>query len=377
MEKSLFANSMADMLPPVPETSSDDNNKKQFDGLTYTERDKFKTTINNLMNNNVFNDKVLDFAIDSTLKKLCAALLNIAKIIEAKHGASLYEDLYNNQFFAYTNKIGSSVLKSHKEWRESYLEDEITEDSLKDHVQKVLINLFKAGVLDNIEVNVTKKQKDDYKAEIDFSEHDIPKKINANKLYNCFRSICDFKGGKYSLDKVKAGRLLFKIRKDEDKICAFFTFVLTLTHVYQDIDELREAYRVPSKIFDFDFSKIECKFSEEEGKQSGISKHAPMVLTIMEVMSEKRSKAYWVCFFCVLLEKEWIEDNVNAFCNNMHSIFGVKLDPSAFGKLINKQGIKIEEWDKENKRQKEKREFGLKFKQCIEFYVQYKIDSFT
>lgn len=377
MDKSLFANSMADMLPPVPETSSDDNKKKQFDGLTYTERDKFKTTINNLMNNNVFNDKVLDFAIDSTLKKLCAALLNIANIIEAKHGASLYEDLYNNQFFAYTNKIGSSVLESHKEWRERYLDDEITEESLKVHAQNALIELFRSGVLDNIEVNVTKKQKDDYKTEIDFSEHDIPKKMNANKLYNCFRSICDFKGGKYSLDKVKAGRLLFKIRKDENKVCAFFQFVLTLTYVYQDIDELRDANRVPSKIFDFDFSQIECKFSEEEGKRSGISKHAPMVLTIMEVMSEKRSKAYWVCFFCVLLEKEWIEDNVNAFCNNMHSIFGVKLDPSAFGKLINKQGIKIEEWDKENKRQKEKREFGLKFKKCIEFYVQYKIDSFT
>ena len=379
MEKTLFANSMADMLPPVPETSSDDNNKKkkQFDGLTYTERDKFKTTINNLMNNNVFNDKVLDFAIDSTLKKLCAALQNIANIIEAKHGARLYEELYNNQFFAYTNKIGSSVLKSHKEWRESYLEDEITEDSLKDHVQKVLINLFKAGVLDNIEVNVTKKQKDDYKAEIDFSEHDIPKKMNANKLYNCFRSICDFKGGKYSLDKVKAGRLLFKIRKDEDKICAFFTFVLTLTYVYQDIDELREANRVPSKIFDFDFSKIECKFSEEEGKRSGISKHAPMVLTIMDKMSEKMPKAYWVCFFCVLLEKEWIEDNVNAFCKKMNSIFSAELDKSALRKTINKLGNKIEEWDKGDRRLKAKREFGLKFKQCIDAYVQYKMISFT
>ena len=377
MDKSLFANSMADMLPPVPETSSDDNNKNQFDGLTYKERDKFKTTINNLMNNNVFNDKVLDFAIDSALKKLCAALLDIAKIIEAKHGASLYENLYNKQLFAYTNKIGSSVLKSHKEWRERYLDEEITEESLKVHAQIALIELFKSGVLDNIEVNVTKKQKDDYKTEIDFSEYEIPKKMNTNKLYCCFRSICDFKGGRYSLNHVNAGRLLFKIRKDENKVRAFFQFVLTLTYVYQDIDELREANRVPSKIFDFDFSKIECKFSEEEGKRSGISKHAPMVLTIMEVMSEKMSKAYWVCFFCVLLEKEWIEDNVNAFCNNMHSIFGVKLDPSAFGKLINKQGIKIEEWDKENKRQKEKREFGLKFKQCIEFYVQYKIDSFT
>lgn len=376
MEKSLFANSMADMLPPVPETSSDDNKKKQFDGLTYTERDKFKTTINNLMNNNVFNDKVLDFAIDSTLKKLCAALQNIANIIEAKHVARLYEELYNKQLFAYTNKIGSSVLDSHKEWRKMYLDDEITEDSLKDHVQKVLINLFKAGVLDNIEANVTKKQKDDYKAEIDFSEHDIPKKINPYKLYYSFRSICDFKGGKYSLDKVKAGRLLFKIRKDEDKICTFFTFVLTLTHVYQDIDELREANRVPSKIFDFDFSKIECKFSEEEGKQSGISKHAPMVLTIMDQMSVKMPKAYWVCFFCVLLEKEWIEDNVNAFCKKMNSIFSAGLDKSALSKTINELGNKIEEWDKGDSRLKKKREFGLKFKQCIEFYVQYKMNSF-
>lgn len=377
MDKSLFANSMADMLPPVPETSSDDNNKNQFDGLTYTERDKFKTTINNLMNNNVFNDKVLDFAIDSALKKLCAALLDIAKIIEAKHGASLYEDLYNKQLFAYTNKIGSSVLESHKEWRERYLDDEITEESLIVHVQKVLIELFKSGVLDNIEVNVTKKQKDDYKTEIDFSEYEIPKKMNANKLYNCFRSICVFKGGKYSLDKVKAGRLLFKIRKDEDKICAFFKFVLTLTYVYQDIDELREANRVPSKIFDFDFSKIECKFSEEEGKRSGISKHAPMVLTIMDKMSEKMPKAYWVCFFCVLLDKEWIEDNVNAFCKKMNSIFSVELDKSALRKTINKLGNKIEEWDKGDSRLKKKREFGLKFKQCIDVYVQYKMNSFT
>lgn len=253
-----------------------------------------------------------------------------------------------------------------------YLDDEITEESLKVHVQKVLIELFKSGVLDNIEVNVTKKQKDDYKTEIDFSEHEIPKKMNANKLYNCFRSICVFKGGKYSLDKVKAGRLLFKIRKDEDKICAFFQFVLTLTYVYQDIDELREANRVPSKIFDFDFSKIECKFSEEEGKRSGISKHAPMVLTIMDKMSENMPKAYWVCFFCVLLEKEWIEDNVNAFCKKMNSIFSVELDKSALSKTINELGNKIEEWDKGDRRLKAKREFGLKFKNVSIFMFNIK-----
>lgn len=279
--------------------------------------------------------------------------------------------------FAYTNKIGSSVLKSHTEWRKMYLDDEITEESLKVHAQNALIELFRSGVLDNIEVNVTKKQKDDYKTEIDFSEYEIPKKMNTNKLYCCFRSICDFKGGRYSLNHVNAGRLLFKIRKDENKVCAFFQFVLTLTYVYQDIDELREANRVPSKIFDFDFSKIECKFSEEEAKKSGINMHAPMVLTIIDKMSENMPKAYWVCFFCVLLEKEWIEDNVNAFCKKMNSIFSVELDKSALRKTINEQGNKIEEWDKGDRRLKKKREFGLKFKQCIDFYVQYKLDSFT
>ena len=102
-----------------------------------------------------------------------------------------------------------------------------------------------------------------------------------------------------------------------------------------------------------------------------------MVLTIIDKMSENMPKAYWVCFFCVLLEKEWIEDNVNAFCKKMNSIFSVELDKSALSKTINELGNKIEEWDKRDRRLKAKREFGLKFKKCIDFYVQYKIGSFT
>lgn len=61
----------------------------------------------------------------------------------------------------------------------------------------------------------------------------------------------------------------------------------------------------------------------------------------------------------------------------MNSIFSVKLDKSALSKTINELGNKIEEWDIGDKRLKEKKEFGLKFKQCIDFYVQYKMNSFT
>ena len=68
---------------------------------------------------------------------------------------------------------------------------------------------------------------------------------------------------------------------------------------------------------------------------------------------------------------------MNAFCKKMNSIFSVELDKSALRKTINEQGNKIEEWDKGDRRLKKKREFGLKFKQCIDFYVQYKLDSFT
>ena len=60
----------------------------------------------------------------------------------------------------------------------------------------------------------------------------------------------------------------------------------------------------------------------------------------------------------------------------MNSIFSAGLDKSALSKTINELGNKIEEWDKGDSRLKKKREFGLKFKQCIEFYVQYKMNSF-
>lgn len=59
-------------------------------------------------------------------------------------------------------------------------------------------------------------------------------------------------------------------------------------------------------------------------------------------------------FLLCVTGKEWIEDNVNAFCKKMNSIFSAGLDKSALSKTINELGNKIEEWDKGDSRLKRK-----------------------
>lgn len=116
-----------------------------------------------------------------------------------------------------------------------------------------------------------------------------------------------------------------------------------------------------------------CRFSEEKVKASGIKEHPDIVLAIIDHMCDENThKSYWVTFFIVLLQKEWIEDNVGAFCNNMKSLFDVKLDRSTMNKKRNEEGTIIEEWSEADSRAKRKKEFGLKFKIYIDKYLEYR-----
>ena len=80
-EKISLANRLADMMPPEPETATDyiknDKDLYKTDSITYSERTKFRETINNLNNENVFNTTLLDYAIDNAMKRLCNTLCNI------------------------------------------------------------------------------------------------------------------------------------------------------------------------------------------------------------------------------------------------------------------------------------------------------------
>lgn len=375
-EKASLANRLADMLPPEPETATD-NIKKGKDlniteSITYAERVKFKETINNLNNENVFNTTLLDYAIDNAMKRLCNTLCNISKLIDERKDNRYYELLYNNQVFAYNNIIGEAVKGKYTEWKNRFCEDNINEDSIKSHVEEALVELLKAGVFDEIEVNTTSRRNPDFKKEIDFEDYDIPKKKKPYELYARFRGFYTFRNGMYTVDKAKAGRLLFKLRKDVDKLEAFFTFQQTLNHAYNDIKAIHKEKEVCSIFDDIDFSKLECRFSEEQVKASGIKEHPNIVLAIIDHMcNEKTQKSYWLTFFAVLLEKEWIDDNMNAFCNSMNSLFDVNLDRTTMCKKRKEEGTDIGLWSEADVRTKKKKEFGLKFKTYIEKYLEY------
>ena len=176
----------------------------------------------------------------------------------------------------------------------------------------------------------------------------------------------------YTVNEARTGRLLVKLRKDVDKLEAFFTFQQTLTHAYKDIKAMHKEKEVCSVFEDIDFSKLECRFSEEQLKVSGIKQHPAIVLAIIDHMCDKNTqKSYWFTFFVVLLQIEWIDDNVGAFCNNMKSLFDVKLDRSAMNKKRNEDCMNIEEWSEADSRTKRKKEFGLKFKTYIDKYLEY------
>lgn len=382
-EKTSLANRLADMLPPEPETATD-NIKKGKDlniteSITYAERVKFRETINNLNNENVINTTLLDYAIDKAMKRLCAALYNISTFIEnINKNTKYYESLYNTQLFEYNNTIGTAVSNKYKEWKNRFCEEQMTEDSIKAHVEKAIVELLKAEVFDNIEANTTRKKYAEFKEEIDFDEYDIPKKKRPYELYARFKSIYALKNGLYIVNEENAGRLLFKLRKDVDKLEAFFTFQQTLNHAYNDIKAIHKEKEVCSIFDDIDFSKLECRFSEEQVKASGIKEYPDIVLAIIDHMcNEKTQKSYWLTFFAVLLEKEWIDDNMNAFCISMNSLFDVNLDRTTMCKKRKVEGTDIGFWSEADVRTKKKKEFGLKFKTYIDKYLEYRYNLAT
>lgn len=383
LDTTSFANKMADLMPPSQKDSTDKKKKKKQNELaarTYEERPKFKDTISNLLNEKVFNGEDLDYAIDKALKKLCTALLNIPQVVESRHDLKMYETLYVAQQNSYTMKYGGDNRKAHLEWRKHNLYDDISEDSLKNHAEEAMVKLFKAKVLDGIEANVTKAKKAELKKEIDFSEHDLPRSMKPYDLYACLRDIYNYKNDKYEVNKAKAGRLIFMLRKEEQKIKNFFDFDFTLKHVNNDIDELRVKILVPSKMHEIDFENLECRFSEEQVKGAGIKHHHPEgIIAIMDIMKENATSINWFGFYCVLLEKKYIEENMSKFCNNMNALFDVKLNKSNLNKEKNKKdvGINIENWTEENIRIQKRKLFARKFKEVVEGYENYLLSQAT
>lgn len=322
------------------------------------------------------DNKVLDNVLRRILAKFHTALREIDRVINAKHDAAYYKEIFHDQRLHYEETICQDVNDAFLAWKDQHLEDDIEVEALREYVDEAMEDLFQANVFDGIKDSAGRKKKEVYRREVSFDECDCPKPARFHKAYACFREVFDYRDGKYVIDEVKAGRLVFKIRKEPDKVKAFFWFVQTLAHVSADIDEIHGRQRVESVCDGVDLRDLRSRFSEAQVKASGIGKHADIVLALIDRMQrEKIPNTYWLAFFCVLLKKKWIDENVRAFALNMNSLFNVKLDHRALSRNMKDWGDNINLWPEEDGRQRKKKAFGQEFQKRLEACIKGKIMS--
>lgn len=320
--------------------------------------------------------KTLDDALRDTLTKFCASLREIDRAINEKHDSAYYKEIFHDQRLHYEETICQDVNDAFLAWKDQHLEDDIEVEALREYVDEAMEDLFQANVFDGIKDSAGRKKKEVYRREVSFDECDCPKPARFHKAYACFREVFDYRDGKYVIDEVKAGRLVFKIRKEPDKVKAFFWFVQTLALVSADIDEIHGRQRVESVCDGVDLRDLRSRFSEAQVKASGIGKHADIVLALIDRMQrEKIPNTYWLAFFCVLLKKKWIDENVRAFALNMNSLFNVKLDHRALSRNMKDWGDNINLWPEEDGRQRKKKAFGQEFQKRLEACIKGKIMS--
>lgn len=317
--------------------------------------------------------KTLDDAVRDTLTKFRTALREIDRAIHAKHDSAYYKRIFQDQRLHYQEAIGQEVVGDYSAWKDQHLDDDIEVEALREYVDEAMEELFQANVFDGIKDSAGRKKKEAYRREVSFDECDRSKAASYDKAYACFREVFDYRDGEYAIDKVKAGKLVFKIRKEPDKVKAFFWFVQTLALIDADIDALHGRQRVESVCDGVDFCDLRSRFSEAQVKASGIKNHADIVLALIDRMQgEDIPNTYWLAFFCVLSQKKWIEGNVRAFASNMNSIFDIKLDHSALSRNMKDLGNDVNLWPEEYERQRKRKAFGQKFQKLVEAYIEYK-----
>ena len=319
------------------------------------------------------DNKALDNVLRRILAKFHTALREIDRVINAMHDPAYYKRIFQDQRLHYQEAIGQEVVGDYSAWKDQHLDDDIEEEALREYVDEAMEDLFRAKVFDGIKDSAGRKKKEAYRREVSFDECDSPKPARFYKAYACFREVFDYRNGEYVIDEVKAGKLLFKIRKDPDKVKAFFWFVQTLALVGADIDEIHGRQRVESVCDGVDFRDLRSRFSEAQVKTSGIKNHADIVLALIDRMQrEDIPKAHWIVFYCELVRRGWIDDNLAAFCKSMKALFGVRLDKSSLAKVRTKYGDNVDQWPEENKTQREKKKFGFMFANYLNAYFAYK-----
>ena len=318
--------------------------------------------------------KGIDPDICESLQHLCTTLLDIADTIDAPpYDDKQYAYLYLLARRSYNICRGKEVACEYDEWKKGHFDSNLGENQYLNFVDETIEKLLNSDVFNGIRSNASKQDINNYLKDFDFEGCDSKQKKILLKLYCRFRDIYRKPDDKYSVKMANAGRLIFRLKKEPDKLEAFLHFDNMLNLVNPDIDSLRNANRAGSICGDIDFSKLPCRFSDEEVRASGIKKHANVVLAVMDHMQgQAASKSYWFGFYCVLLERGWIEDNLAGFCSKMNALFNLELNSRDFSRTKNRYVTNVEEWEEGDSRIQKKKEFALRFKALIDFYLDYR-----
>ena len=315
----------------------------------------------------------VDDDIREVLQRFSNTLLDIANTISSPHDDAYFVRLFHNMKQTHYAHCSAQAADDYQAWHDRLITHNIHHESLTGYVNDAIVRLLDAGVLDGFEPNATRAQQAQYKKDIDLDNFSTKQKSRLQKGFCCLREVYEPLAGTYAANEANAGRLVFKLRKEPEKLQHLFTFEHTLDLVGTAIDKLQAATHIGSVLDDIDFSKLTCRFNDEEVRASGIALvHARPVLAIMDRMKEDAPKIYWFGFYCVLLEKGWIKENITDFCYRMNALFGIGLDRSALNKEKTDIKTDIREWPETGSCATEKKNFALRFMAYVDFYLDYK-----
>ena len=173
----------------------------------------------------------------------------------------------------------------------------------------------------------------------------------------------------------------------------FVVAMMNLVSYYNTVtnNRLKHEYDTLSKIFikmgteESLYPDVECPFSEEQVKKSGISKEAKIVLAVMNYMfngdfrqkykTEGTALDFSVAMFSVLyVEGYWEKHYRDDFVKMMNEFFDVNIKIKSMNKWIERTDIDYRNWEKSNK-QKIRKDIAEKFLEMIKEVKKRKINN--
>ncbi len=185
----------------------------------------------------------VDDDICEVLQRLLNTLREIADTIDARYGDDYYERLFHNQMHGPYACNGTFSVKEYELWKKRHPTGEFSKGSLECYVGKLIVNLLRSYVFEGIESNASRQQRKEYLEEIDLDTNDPVQMRKLLDSYCCFKDIYDYTDGRYTINKANAGRLIFMLRKEPEKVQALANFDHLLNLINADIDSLRNNSR--------------------------------------------------------------------------------------------------------------------------------------